>query len=276
MSGRIFKAGFAAALYLGVVSAMMAPAMAAAPDPANSSFVPEAGSVKNPFTGGAAVQFFRVCPNNDGGASLPNNARIRVTLHDATGLPPSPPVPASSIYLLFNGGTAAQGFGGSGADSIIANGVWNTSPLCPTVTKIYADAATDANGVTYITFTGATAAPGVGARDGNRKWGHYDQEIPVYLEVGGIPYQLSSPILYKGSPYKLRIKNFDHTGGLAAAVNQGEAVTSPDYNGVVVSMFQSSTISYWRDFDDDGYVALPDFDMITVHVTHDCDTPNGF
>jgi hypothetical protein len=31
--------------------------------------------------------------------------------------------------------------------------------------------------------------------------------------------------------------------------------------------------SYWRDFDSDGDVGPSDFNIITAHATHNCDTP---
>ena len=179
-----------------------------------SFFVPEAGSVGSPTTGSAAVGFFRACPNNDGGSSLYNNARIRVVLRDGSGIG-IPNVDAADIAILFNGGTAAQGFSGAGADSVIANSAYNQSPLCPDVRTITADAPTDANGVTYITFTGSTpGSPGVGTRDPLRKWGHFDSELPVYVLGTKLQGRLTSAS--ENGSYVLRIKNFDftHTLGL--------------------------------------------------------------
>ena len=120
-------------------------------DATQSYFVPMAGPAATPVTGQAATRFFRSCPNNDGGSALPNNARIRVVLVDATGAGIAGLVP----YVKFNGGTAAQGFGGNGADSIIANSTWNQLPPCPDVRTIPADAPTAADGSAEITFIGA-------------------------------------------------------------------------------------------------------------------------
>jgi subtilisin family serine protease len=59
--------------------------VAPTPDLSTSFFVPEAGTTASPSVGTEATQFFRVGPNNDGGSSLPNHARIRVILKDASG-----------------------------------------------------------------------------------------------------------------------------------------------------------------------------------------------
>src|SRR5262245_25724356 len=149
------------------------------PDQSLSYFVPQTGPVTTPTEGAGAIRFLRACPNNDGGASLPNNVRIKVVLKDAGGAP-LVGVSPDMIYTLFNSGTAAQGFFGMGADSIISNGTWNPVPSCPDVTMMKADAPTDASGSTYITFGGASL-PGVYSRDPNLKWGHFDEEIPVFV-----------------------------------------------------------------------------------------------
>jgi hypothetical protein len=215
--------------------------------------------------GTAAISLFHACPNNDGGSSLPLSARIKLVVKDAAGAPIVGIAP-TDMCVLFNGGTPAQGFSGPGADSVIANGQYNTTPLCPNVQCIPADASTDANGVAYITFTG----PG-GVRDPNRKWGHYDSELPVYVQGIKIPGRLTSS---PGSgPYVLQIKNFDSTGGLGTALNQGETVTSADLNAIANNMGVNNALSYWRDFNSDGVVSLTDLNMVSCHVTHDCDTP---
>ena len=145
------------------------PAQAQTPDVAKSYFVPEAGDVGTPIMGQAAVKFFRACPNNDGGASLPLNARIRIVLHDASDAPIIGLAP-ENIYIKLNGGTTVQGFSGDGADSIIANSINNTDPLCPDLRYMFADAATDVDGVAYITFAGAApGAPGITLRDPERR-----------------------------------------------------------------------------------------------------------
>ena len=240
-------------------------------------FVPEAGSTTNPITGTAATAFFRACPNNDGGASLPNSARIKIFVRDVNNNPVVG-VPPSLIYVLFNKGTAAQGFSGGGADSIIANGTWNVNPLCPDVSHLYADAPTsDPLGFTYITFSGANpAAPGVGVRDPNRKWGHYDSVLPVYLDAGfgGQILGRLTPDAPAGS-YVLRVKNFDFLDGLQAGLNLGERVTATDFNSVLNNLNQNDALSYWRDFDSSGAVTTTDFNMINAHSGHRCDTPNN-
>src|SRR5262245_64665475 len=81
------------------------------PDVNNSFFVPQAGPVATPTEGTGAIRFLRACPDNDGGASLPNNVRIKVVLRDAGGVPLVGVAP-DQIYTLFNSGTLAQGFTG--------------------------------------------------------------------------------------------------------------------------------------------------------------------
>lgn len=245
------------------------------PDPNQSYFVPQAGTVAAPSEGAAAIRFFRACPNNDGGSSLPQNARIKVVLRDAAGVP-LVGVSPDQIYTLFNGGTPAQGFFGPGADSIISNTMWNPAASCPDVRRMKADAPTDAAGTTYITF-GGSSAPGVYARDPGIKWGHFDFEIPVYV---GLPP--CNPILLKGKftsaaalgSYALRIKNTDVVGGLAAVLNQGEAVTVSDFNTCVACAGGGGGIfCYWCDLDWSGAIGAADLNIVTSHFGHNCQTP---
>jgi hypothetical protein len=243
------------------------------PNPAMSYFVPEAGSVTSPTVGAAATALFRACPNNDGGTSLPNNARVRVVLRDGDGTPVSG-VPADSIFAQFNGGTSIQGFSGVGADSIIANSQYNPAPLCPDVRYVTADAPSDSNGVTYITFAGNTpGSPGIATRDPQRKWGHYDSEIPVYADGVKLAGRLTSGD--SNGSYILRIKNFDFQGGLGTPLNQGEVVSSSDINSVGNNIGVNDALSYWRDFNSSGAVTAADYNMIVGHSTHNCALPNN-
>jgi hypothetical protein len=241
------------------------PASAGVPDLGQSFFVPQAGAYANPMEGNDAITYFRACPNNDSTGSLPESARVKVVVRDQNGNP-IPGIASESICVLFNGGTTAQGFSGIGADSVIANSAWNTAPLCPDVRCIQADGPTDGNGAAYITFTGAG-----GVRDPNRKWGHYDSELPLYVLGFKISGRLTSGSA--NGTYVLRIKNFDLSGGLGAQFNLGEAVTTIDFNAVATGLGVNNVISYWRDFDSDGVVGMSDFNLITFHVNHDCDTP---
>lgn len=265
-----------AVLLTGASLALMAaavPVMAGIPDLAASFYVPQSGTVATPAEGTAATRFFRMCPNNDGGASLPNNSRIKVVVRDVNNNP-IPNIAAADICVLFNGGTSAQGFSGTGADSVISNATWNTAPLCPDLRCVAADAPTDVNGTTYITFGGADVnTPGVYLRNGNRKWGHYDTALPVYV----LGFQLSGRLTSASAngTYTLRIKSFDWTGGLGAVANQGETVTATDFNGVANGIGVNNAISYWRDFDFSGGVTATDFNAINAHVGHDCDSPNN-
>ena len=265
-----------AVLLAGASLALMAaavPVMAGIPDVTNSFYVPQSGTVAAPAEGTLATRFFRMCPNNDGGSSLPSNARVKVTVRDVNNNP-IPNIAAADICVLFNGGTAAQGFSGTGADSVIANSTWNTAPLCPDLRCVAADAPTDVNGTTYITFGGADVnTPGVYLRNGNRKWGHYDSSLPVYV----LGFQLSGRLTSASAngTYTLRIKNFDWTGGLTAAANAGELINVADANGIANGFNINNAVSYWKDFDSSGIVNVTDGNSIVGHILHDCDTPNN-
>ena len=239
------------------------------PDQTNSFYVPQAGlDYGNPLEGDEATPYFRACPNNDEGASLPLAARVKVVIRDSSGAPMSG-IPGTDICVLLNGGTATQGFSGIGADSIAADPLWSGGSVggCPALRCIQADAPSDANGVTYITFSG----PG-GVRDSNRKWGHYDSELPVYVMGFKIPGRLTSTAT-NGS-YVLRIKNFDNAGSLLTILNSAERVTISDLNPVQVA-FSTGSSSYWLDFDGDGEVGLADLNMIRYHFNHRCNIPNN-
>jgi len=267
-----WKAALVAGASLAIMVAAI-PVMAGIPDVTNSFFVPQSGTTTAPAEGTAATRFFRMCPNNDGGSSLPSSARIKVVVKDVNNNP-IPNIAAADICVLFNGGTAAQGFSGSGADSVISNSTWNSTPLCPDLRCVAADAPTDVNGVAYITFGGADVnTPGVYFRNGNRKWGHYDTLLPVYC----LGFQLSGRLtsISANGTYTLRIKSYDWSGGLAAIANQGETVTSGDFNGVANGINVNNAISYWRDFDSSGSVTSSDFNAMVGHVSHNCGTPNN-
>ncbi|HEU5310749.1 MAG TPA: hypothetical protein VFV24_04775, partial [Candidatus Eisenbacteria bacterium] len=167
-----------------------------------------------------------------------------------------------------------QGFSGVGADSVIANGQWNQQPLCPDVRCMQADSDTDATGTTYITFTGSTPGnPGVGTRNPARKWGHYDTKIPVYV----LGFEILGRLTTAAAPntYTLQIKNYDVVGGLGAVLNQGEAVTSADFNACVGNIGIINARTWWCDFDSVGGIGPGDFNLIATHTTHDCDTPQN-
>lgn len=247
-------------------------ARAQLPNPSTSYFVVQSGPVATPTEGPVAQRLLRLCPNNDGASSLPNHVRLKIKLIDGGGAN-MVGVAATDIYIQFNGGTAAQGFSGPGADSIIANGTYNVSPPCPTLQFLYADSATNSNGVTYITLTGAQPSnPGVALRDPNRKWGHYDSDIPVYAR--GVLLQGRNTTNGTNGEYVLRIKNIDFQGGLGTAMDRGEAVSSVDYNSLIYHIGDSSSpLSYWRDLDGNGVVSSGDFNLLMSHLYHDCDTP---
>lgn len=272
MMFKVAKLGIAIA---AVLTWIVPAAHAGVPDITKSFFVPQATVSAVTVEGTAATTNFRMCPNNDGGASLFGSSRLKVTLLDINGNG-IPGVAAADICVLFNGGTAAQGFSGIGADSVISNSAYNFTPLCPDLRCVTADKATDANGETFLTFAGADPlVPGVALRNPNRKWGHYDIELPVYA----LGFKLSGK-LTSGSAigtYTLRIKNFDSTGGLLGSHpvddNVGVWVDPGDFNVIANGIGVSSVFSYWRDFDSDGDVGVTDFNMITAHAGHNCNTP---
>jgi hypothetical protein len=242
-------------------------------DSSLSFYVPQVGPVATPSEGTNATRLFRQCPNNDGGSVLSNNARIKIVVRDNTGTGVAN-IAAADICVLLNGGTAIQGFAGAGADSIIANSTWNTDPLCPDLRCIQADADTDVNGVTYITFAGSTpGSPGVATRNPNRKWGHYDSQLPVY--VLGTPLSGRLTSASANGTYTLQIRNVDFMEGLGAELNEGEAVTAADWEALVRGIGVSSPISYWMDFDGNGIINSLDFNLVTLHYGHDCDSPNN-
>ena len=269
---KVAKLGTAIA---AVLAWIVPAAYAGVPDLTNSFYVPQVGAVATPTEGTIATRLFRMCPNNDGGSSLPNSARVKVVVRDVNGAG-IPGVAAADMCVLYNGGTSVQSFSGVGADSVISNSQFNPSPLCPDLRCVAADAPSDASGTAYITFTGADAAsPGVGLAYPNnnrlRKWGHYDTELPVYV----LGFKLSGRLTTVGSvngSYILRIKNVDWTGGLGTGLNQGETVTVTDFNGIANGIGVNNAISYWKDFDSVNGVQGPDLNIITNHLNHDCDT----
>jgi hypothetical protein len=271
---KVAKLGIAIA---AVLAWIVPAAYAGVPDVANSFFVPQRGSVGTPSEGNTALLSFRVCPNNDAGTALAANARIKVVVRDVNGNG-IPGIAAADICMLFNGGTAAQGFSGVGSDSVIANRQWNTLANCPDVRCVQADGATDALGTTYITLIGASALnPGVGVRDALRKWGHYDFEIPVFVLGFKLQGRLTTASL--NGTYSLRVKNFDisQPAGLGAINNQGETVSLTDVNQFAPNApgnpAPDTAQAYWCDFNSDGAVALSDVNEMTGHVGHDCDSP---
>jgi hypothetical protein len=192
---------------------------------------------------------------------------------------------------LFNGGTPGQGFSGVGADSVIANSANNPSPLCPDVRCVSADAPTDLTGRTYITFAGADAAnPGVTVRNPNRKWGHWDSELPVFVLGFKLSGRLTSGAL-NGS-YVLRIKNMDVSGGVQSSptpLNTGELVDAGDVTTVRARKDDNINVTqlfyYWSNLDGlcplNDCVTQEDLNIVLAHFSsvagtrHDCDFPNN-
>src|SRR5258706_10750120 len=137
-----------------LVTALNAPAAhAGVPDVSRSYFVPQSGSLSTPVEGALAIRNFRTCPDLDGAKVLRLNARLKIVVQASDGSPIAG-IAASDVCVMFNGGTPAQGFSGVGDDSIIANFQFNQLNNCPDVRCLQADAPTDANGVTYLTWIG--------------------------------------------------------------------------------------------------------------------------
>jgi hypothetical protein len=270
---KVAKLGIAIA---AVMAWIVPAAYAGVPDVNQSFYVPQAGTTTSPLEGAStpkSFSFFRGCPDNDG-ASYPNNARVKVVVRDANGTGIAG-VSAADICLLFNGGVPSQGFAGVGADSVISNTQYSNGGLCPLLQCVQADDQTDAGGVAYITFTGATpGSPGVGLRNPIRKWGHYDTEIPVY--VLGYKIQGRLTTASANGSYFLQIKNFDVAGGTTPSLGGGQLVNSSDFNTVVSQIGQPfNFLTWWRDFNSDGVVNSSDFSALTPHVNHNCTTPTN-
>lgn len=266
---KVAKLGIAIAAVLALI---VPAAYAGVPNTTNSYYVPQAGTTTAPTTGTSAVILFRACPNNDGGTSLASNARIKVVVKDGTNNPIQG-IAAADICMLFNGGTPAQGFSGVGADTIIANSLPSSGALCPDVRCVQADSATNVNGVTYITFTGANpATPGVGVRNALRNWGHFDSNIPVFVLGFQLQGTLAEPATL--GTYTLRIKNYDVSGGLGTLANQSERVNASDINLMIPRLNKTGGVNdYWMDFNNDGNVNSVDLNQLRAHLNHDCTQP---
>ncbi len=265
---KLAKLGIAIA---AVATLIVPAAFAGVPDVTQSFYVPQSGSVTTPVEGVAAMANFRRCPNDDGIQVLKNNSRLKIVVKASDGSPIAN-IAAADICLLFNGGTAAQGFSGAGDDSIIATNAYNPAANCPDVRCVQADAPTDANGVTYITFLGSTpGSPGVATRDPLRKWGGYAGDIPVRV----LGYQLQGFLttVHGITPnYTAHVKSVDFVGGRTTTLNLGEVVNSLDINPVQ-SNINTGTYSYPRDFQQDGIINSLDSNFIRGHNGHNCNTP---
>jgi hypothetical protein len=189
-------------------------------------------------------------------------------------------ISASNICVLFNGGTSApppagQGFSGLGDDSIIANSQYNPLSNCPDVRCVQADAPTDANGVTYITWLGSTpGSPGVATRDPLRKWGGYAGDIPVMV----LGVKLQGKLASSGSRailgnYTAHVKSVDFIGGRTAQLNQGELVNLLDLTPVQAAVVPGRPYVYKIDFDNNGTVNSIDLNFIKAHFNHRCNSP---
>jgi hypothetical protein len=253
-----------------VFAALLAsPVHANVPSTELSFFVPQSGSLTTPTEGAAAIANARHCPNKDGTQVLRLNSRLKVVVKSGGGFPISG-IAASDICILFNGGTPAQGFTGVGDDSIIANFQFNQLANCPDVRCIFADAPTDQDGTTYITWLGSTrSSPGVALRDPSVKWGGYAGDIPVLV----LGLKLQGRLTTDSAPgsYTAHVKSLDHVGGGTTAANQGELVNSLDISPVQAAV--GMAYKYQMDFDNNGVVNSIDLSFIKAHNNHKCDFP---
>jgi len=264
-----WKLLFALAVFLLALSGSIPAAYAGVPDVTRSFFVPQSGSVTTPTEGAAAIANARRCPNDDGTQVLRLNSRLKVVVQASDGSPIAG-IAASDVCVMFNGGTPAQGFSGVGDDSIIANFQFNQLSNCPDVRCVQADAATDASGVTYITWIGSTPGqPGIGTRDPFRKWGGYAGDIPVMVLGFKLQGKLTSASAL-GS-YTAHVKSLDHVGGRTTALNQGELVNTLDINPVQGAI--GTPYKYQMDFDNNGIVNTIDLNFIKGHNNHKCNFP---
>jgi len=253
-----------------VLAVLLAPPVNAnVPSTALSFFVPQSGSLTTPTEGASAIANARHCPNKDGTQVLRMNARLKVVVKAGDGSGISG-IAATDVCLLFNGGTPAQGFTGVGDDSIIANFQFNQLANCPDVRCLHADAPTDQDGVTYITWLGSTwSSPGVAQRDPSIKWGGYAGDIPLYV----LGFKLQGRLTSASEPgsYTAHVKSLDHAGGRTTATNQGELVNSLDISPVQAAI--GTTYKYQMDFDNNGIVNSIDLSFIKAHNNHKCDFP---
>jgi len=245
------------------------PGYAAVPSTVWSYFVPQSGSIATPTEGAAAIGNTAYCPNKDGSQVLRRNARLKVVVKAGNGSPISG-IPATDICILFNGGTPAQGFTGIGDDSIIANFQFNQLANCPNVHCISADAPTDQDGVTYVTWLGSTyLTPGVAQRDPSIKWGGYAGDMPLY--VYGLLLQGRLTSTSAPGSYTAHVKSMDTVGGGTTAPDQGEMVNSLDINPVQAAI--GTPYKYNFDFDNNGSVNSLDLNLIKAHNNHKCNYP---
>ena len=263
---KVAKLGIA----MAVLAVLIVPAAyAGVPDNTLSFYVPQSGSVTTPTEGAAAIANARRCPNDDGPQVLRFNARLKVVVKASDGSPIAG-IAAADVCVLFNGGTPAQGFSGVGDDSIIANFQYNQVANCPDIRCVQADAPTDANGVTYITWLGSTpGSPGVATRDPFRKWGGYAGDIPVMVLGFKLQGKLTSASAL-GS-YTAHVKSMDHQSGRTVAPNLGELVNSLDINPVSAAI--GTPYKYPLDFDNNGVVNSIDLNTIKAHNNHKCNVP---
>jgi hypothetical protein len=237
-------------------------------NPTNSYFVPQAGTTLSPIEGPSAIAFATTCPNND---LLANNARIKIVLRNSSNAP-LVGVAAADIYASLNGGPVSQGFNGSGDDTLMASSAWQPLAGCPNTRRIIADAATDAAGVTYITWKGSTPGqPGVATRDRNRKWGLFAGDIPVYAL--GIQLQGRITSASPNGTYTAHVKNVDVFD--PETLNQGETVNAFDFNIVNANFSASHAYRYDLDFNNNGVVDINDLNLLKVHMRHTCNYPNA-
>lgn len=286
---------------MAVLAVLIVPAAyAGVPDVTQSFYVPQAGPLATPCEGatgncaavggysltigGGAIGNARRCPNNgasstnaaDGNQILRNWARLKVVVKASDGSP-IVGIPASDICVLFNGGTAVQGFTGVGDDSIIANFQWNQAANCPDVRCVQADGPTDGAGITYISWLGHNPADPIGqggatpgaSRDPLRKWGGYAGDIPVMVLGFKLQGRLTTTSLL--GTYTAHVKSFDTEGGRLAIQGQGEKVDLGDYNTTSAAF---TSYRYSKDQDNNGVVNIADMNFILGHYNHTCNVPN--
>jgi len=248
----------------------VSPALAGVPAVSRSYFVPQAGTVSTPVEGALAIRNFRTCPDIDGAQVLRLNARLKIVVQTSDGSPIAG-IAASDVCVMFNGGTPAQGFSGVGDDSIIANFQFNQLNNCPDVRCLQADAPTDANGVTYLTWIGGNPSlPGTELRNPFHKWGQYAGDVPVMALGFKLQGKIDSAAPL-GS-YTAHVKNLDNQGGRGTAPNQGEQVNSLDIAPVQAAI--GAPYKYSLDFDNNGTINSIDLSFIKAHNTHKCNFPS--
>jgi hypothetical protein len=110
----------------------------------------------------------------------------------------------------------------------------------------------------------------VATRDANRKWGHFESNIPVYVLGFKLDGRLTSAQATPAPAYILRVKNVDVALGLNNSVGAAEIVTGVDVSTVLGSLTTNPALKYWYDVDNNGSASGADVTTVLGHLNHSC------